>query len=55
LKKHPAALEFFESLAPSHRRRYVGWIDTAKREETKHSRLKEAIRLLTAGKHLGLK
>jgi uncharacterized protein YdeI (YjbR/CyaY-like superfamily) len=45
----------FHALAPSHRRRYVGWIETAKREETKPRRLKEAIRLLAAGKPLGLK
>jgi len=55
LKKHPAALRHFEALAPSHRRRYLGWIETAKRDETKVRRLKEAIRLLTAGKELGLK
>ena len=36
-------------------KRYVGWIETATREETKASRLKEAIRLLAAGKPLGLK
>jgi uncharacterized protein YdeI (YjbR/CyaY-like superfamily) len=55
LKKHPAALRHFEALSPSHRRRYLGWIETAKRDDTKARRLKEAIRLLTAGKPLGLK
>ena len=55
LRTHPAAWRYFEGLAPSHRRRYVGWIETAKLEETKARRLKEAIRLLTAGKPLGLK
>jgi uncharacterized protein YdeI (YjbR/CyaY-like superfamily) len=55
LKRHPAARRYFERLAPSHRRRYVGWIESAKREETKARRLKEAIRLLIAGKPLGLK
>jgi uncharacterized protein YdeI (YjbR/CyaY-like superfamily) len=54
-RKHPAAWRSFEKLAPSHRRRYIGWIETAKREETKVRRLKEAMRLLTAGKPLGLK
>jgi len=53
--KHPAARRSFEGLAPSHRRRYIGWIETAKREETRARRLKEAIRLLTAGRPLGLK
>jgi uncharacterized protein YdeI (YjbR/CyaY-like superfamily) len=55
LKKQPAAWRYFEGLAPSHRRRYIGWIESAKREETKARRLQEAIRLLTAGKLLGLK
>ncbi|MGH9384343.1 MAG: YdeI/OmpD-associated family protein [Vicinamibacterales bacterium] len=55
LRTHPAALRHFEALAPSHRRRYLGWIESAKHEETKARRLKEAIRLLTAGKVLGLK
>ena len=55
LKKQPAAWRYFEALAPSHRRRYVGWIESAKREETKARRLQEAIRLLAQGKPLGLK
>ena len=55
LRKRPAALRNFEALAPSHRRRYLGWIESGKREETKARRLKEAIRLLAAGKELGLK
>ena len=55
LKKNPAALRYFEGLAPSYRRNYVGWIDSAKQEETKRRRLDEAIRLLAAGQKLGLK
>ena len=55
LRKQPAAWQHFEGLAPSHRRRFVGWIESAKREETKARRLQEAIRLLSAGKPLGLK
>lgn len=55
LRKHPVAQRNFEGLAPSQRRRYVSWIESAKREETKRRRLEEAIRLLSAGKELGLK
>jgi uncharacterized protein YdeI (YjbR/CyaY-like superfamily) len=55
LNKHPTALRHFEALSPSHRRRYHAWIESAKLEETKLRRLKEAIRLLIAGKPLGLK
>lgn len=46
---------FFEQLAPSCKRAYLGWIDSAKREETKERRLGEAIRMMQAGKKLGLK
>jgi uncharacterized protein YdeI (YjbR/CyaY-like superfamily) len=55
LNDHPAAGRFFESLAPSYRRVYIGWIDSAKQQATKARRLEEAIRLLSAGKKLGLK
>jgi len=49
------AWENFMRLAPSHRRNYVLWISTAKREETRAKRLQEAIRLLIQDKKLGLK
>ena len=55
LRNHPRALRHFEALAPSQRRRYLAWIEAAKREDTKLRRLKEAIRLLAGGKVLGLK
>lgn len=55
LRNSPAAGSYFGSLAPSFRRRYIGWIDSAKQQETKMRRLQEAIRLLMAGKKLGLK
>ena len=51
----PAAWNFFEDLAPSYRRLYIGWIDSAKQQKTKTRRLEEALRLLAAGKKLGLK
>jgi uncharacterized protein YdeI (YjbR/CyaY-like superfamily) len=55
LRSRPAAWNYFESLAPSYRRLYIAWIDSAKRQETKTRRLQEAIGLLAAGKKLGLK
>jgi uncharacterized protein YdeI (YjbR/CyaY-like superfamily) len=55
LKEHPRAWRHFQALAPSHRRRYYAWIESAKREETKLRRLKEAIGLLEKGQLLGLK
>ncbi len=55
LSRNPRALRFFEGLAPSYRRAYLGWIDSAKRQETRERRLREAIGLLAAGRKLGLK
>jgi uncharacterized protein YdeI (YjbR/CyaY-like superfamily) len=55
LKAHPKAWEFFSGLAPTHRRNFVVWIHIAKRPETREKRIRESIRLLAAGKKLGLK
>lgn len=55
LASHPMARNHFDSLAPSYRRMYIAWIDSAKQQETKMRRLREAVRLLAAGKKLGLK
>ncbi|HEX7236103.1 MAG TPA: YdeI/OmpD-associated family protein [Gammaproteobacteria bacterium] len=55
LRADPAAWRFFETLAPSYRRAYVGWIDAAKREETRDRRLREAVARLRKGEKLGLK
>jgi len=55
LRAHPRAWTNFEKLAPSFRRAYIGWIESAKREETREKRLREAIGLLATGQKLGLK
>jgi uncharacterized protein YdeI (YjbR/CyaY-like superfamily) len=49
------AWKFYQELAPSYRRHFVAWIHTAKRPETREKRMRESIRLLAAGKKLGLK
>jgi uncharacterized protein YdeI (YjbR/CyaY-like superfamily) len=50
IRKDAKAWPFFESLAPSHRRLYINWIDAAKREETKQKRIEQAIEKLRAGR-----
>lgn len=55
LKANPKAWQFFRELAPTDRRQFVGWIHVAKRPETRDHRIREPIRLLAAGKKLGLK
>jgi uncharacterized protein YdeI (YjbR/CyaY-like superfamily) len=49
------AREHFDQLAPSHRRNMIGWVTSAKREETKIRRLTEVLSLLERGEKLGLK
>jgi uncharacterized protein YdeI (YjbR/CyaY-like superfamily) len=55
LKGTPRAFENFSALAPSYRREYVHWVTEAKREETRGRRLREAVRLLSENKRLGMK
>jgi uncharacterized protein YdeI (YjbR/CyaY-like superfamily) len=54
-KTDPKAWTFFQALAARNRRDFVVWIHTAKRPETRERRIRESIRLLAAGKKLGLK
>ncbi len=55
LEQHPAARAFFEGLPPSHRRNYIHWLSSAKREATRQRRLAEAIERLERGSTLGMK
>ena len=50
LNKNKPAATFFESLAFTHRREYVEWIISAKREETKARRLETTMEKLIARK-----
>ncbi|HIF06568.1 MAG TPA: hypothetical protein EYQ64_06325, partial [Gemmatimonadetes bacterium] len=47
--------QFFGQLAPSYRRDYIGWIDSAKRQTTKEKRLREALELLADEQKLPLR
>ena len=55
LKENPKAESNFNSLAPSYKLQYLGWIMSGKKEETQLRRLEEAIDLLNSGKKLGMK
>jgi uncharacterized protein YdeI (YjbR/CyaY-like superfamily) len=54
-RKNAKAWRLFCGLAPGYRRLFVMWIHTAKRPETREKRIRESIKLLEAGKKLGLK
>jgi uncharacterized protein YdeI (YjbR/CyaY-like superfamily) len=55
LRANKKAWENFSNLAPSYRRQYVGWIATAKKEETRKRRIREAIELLARNEKLGMR
>jgi len=55
LDHNPKAKSNFEQLTLSHQRRYLLWIQMAKRQETRNRRIREAIDLLDKGQQLGLK
>lgn len=55
LKANKKAWENFNNLAPSYRKQYVGWLRSAKKQETRKRRIEEAIGLLAENKKLGMK
>jgi hypothetical protein len=40
----------FEALAPSHRREFARWVDEAKREQTRQSRVEQTLQMLREGR-----
>lgn len=52
LVKNQIAKNNFENLAPSRKKQFLWWIESAKRDETKEKRIKETIRLLVENKSL---
>ena len=53
--RNSAARNFFESLAPTYQKHFLGWLLTAKKPETRARRLQESLALLAKGQKLGLK
>ncbi len=46
----PAAKGAFEALAYTHRKEYARWIEQARREETRHRRVAQALQMLREGR-----
>ena len=55
LADNAKARAFFEQLAPSYQRQYIGWIGSAKRPATRARRADEAVATLARGDKLGMK
>lgn len=54
LAKDKRARQNFEKLAPSYRKQFIYWVASAKREETRHRRVAEAVALLAQDKRMGM-
>ena len=50
LKKNKAARKAFDGFAPSHRREYIAWVASAKRDETRAKRVTQTVDWLVEGK-----
>jgi hypothetical protein len=50
LKGDAGARKIFQGLAPSCKKEYVEWIESAKREETRAARVEKAVAMLREGK-----
>ena len=55
LDQNKKAKTFFNQLAPTYQKHFMGWIQVAKRPETREKRIRECIGLLEKGQKLGLK
>lgn len=55
LDSDPAAKSFYESLPKSQKEMTCGWINSAKRPETREKRIREAVASFHDGKRLGAK
>ena len=55
LKTSQKAWDNFNQLAPGYRKQYVGWLQSAKKPETRERRLKELVGVLEKNKKLGMK
>jgi len=52
LREQSGVLDAFEAMPPSHRREYLEWITSAKREDTRLRRIAKAVAQISDGKSL---
>jgi len=52
-KKNHTAKKAYEKLAPSRKKQFLWWIESAKRDETKNKRVEETLKLLVENKRPG--
>jgi hypothetical protein len=52
LARDAPAKAAFEALAPSHRKEFARWVEEAKRDQTRQSRVEQTLRMLREGRPL---
>lgn len=52
LREQSGVLDAFEAMPPSHRREYLEWITSARREDTRRRRIAKAVAQISDGKSL---
>jgi len=55
LKRNSAARKTWERFSPSHRKEYIEWVTSAKREDTREKRIETTLEQLAEGKSLNWK
>ena len=50
MEENPSAKAFFERFSFTCKKEYVGWIEEAKRPETRQNRIQKSIEMILAGK-----
>jgi hypothetical protein len=50
LRRHKEARAFFETLSYTHQKEYVQWIEDAKKEQTRKTRVERTVEMLAASK-----
>jgi uncharacterized protein YdeI (YjbR/CyaY-like superfamily) len=55
LRENGNAWDNFSKLAQSHRKQYILWVNSAKKDETRQRRLMESLKLLKQNEKLGMK
>ncbi len=54
LKENETAWNNFSALAPGYRRQYIGWLSSAKKDETRKRRLAKALKMLEQNQKPGM-
>ena len=54
LSKNQKAKDHFDKMAPSHRKQYLWWISSAKKEETRLRRIHETVKRVAEGRSPGM-